>query len=45
MVIKKAAPNFKKKLQPLGGFEGKNLSKLEAIATKVYNNSETPEDK
>ena len=40
-----AAPDIKRKLQQLRGLKGKNLTKLIAIATKVYNNRETPEDK
>lgn len=43
--VKQAAPDIKKKLKCLDGFEGKNLSELVAIATKVFNNRESPEDK
>lgn len=41
--VKQAAPDIKKKLHTLDGFEVKNLSEPEAIATKIYNNRETPE--
>lgn len=43
--INQAAPDIKIKLQWFNGFEGKNLSKSMAIATKVYTNREAPEDR
>lgn len=43
--INQAAPDIKKKFKYLDGFESKSLSELVAIATKVYDNRETPEDK
>lgn len=44
-LINQAAPNIKRKLQWLYGFEGKNLSELMATATKVYSNREAPKDR
>lgn len=38
-------PDIKRNLQQLNRFKGKSLSLLVAIATKVYNNRETPEDR
>lgn len=38
-------PDIKRKLQQLNRFKGKGLSLLVAVATKVYNNRETPEDR
>lgn len=35
--VPEMAPNIRKKLQRLEGFEGENLSKQTEIATKVYN--------
>ena len=43
--INQAAPNIKKKLPRLKGFEGKNRTELITIATEVYRNRETPKDK
>jgi isopropylmalate/homocitrate/citramalate synthase len=40
-----SAPDITKKLQKLGGFEGKLLSKLVEIAQCVCNNRDTREDR
>jgi hypothetical protein len=40
-----SAPDIRKKLQNLEGFEGKLLSDLIEIALCVYNNREMPEDR
>jgi hypothetical protein len=39
------APDIRKKLQKLEGFEGKILSELTEIAQYVYNNRDMPEDR
>ena len=44
-LINQEAPESKRKLQQLKKLEGKILTKLIALATKVYNNRKTPEDK
>jgi isopropylmalate/homocitrate/citramalate synthase len=40
-----SAPDIRKKLQKLEGFEGKLLSELVEIAQNVYNNRDMPEDR
>ena len=42
--IHQASSDIKRKFQWLKVFKGKNLAKLIAIATKVYNNKEAPKD-
>jgi hypothetical protein len=37
-----SAPDIRKKLQKLEGFEGKLLSELIEVAQSVYNNRDTP---
>lgn len=43
--MSQAAPDIRKKLQKIEGFEGKLLSELVEIALKSYNHRDTPEDK
>lgn len=40
--ISQSAPNIRKKLQKLEGFEEKSISKLVEVAQKVFNNQEDP---
>lgn len=41
--VAQSAPDIRKKLQKLDGFEGKNLSELVEIALKIYNNRDNTE--
>lgn len=41
--VMQAAPDVRRKLQKIEGFEGENISKLLEIAQKVYVNREDPE--
>lgn len=40
--VSRAAPDIRKKLQKLDGFQGKSLSELVAIAQKVFDQREDP---
>lgn len=40
--VAQSAPDIRKKLQKLEGFEGKSLSELLAVAQKVFDNREDP---
>ncbi|XP_021114045.1 uncharacterized protein LOC110349169 [Heterocephalus glaber] len=42
--VSQSAPDIRKKLQRLEGFEGKNRSELLSIAQKVFNNRDSPEE-
>lgn len=41
--VTQSAPDIRKKLQKIEGFEGKNLSELVEIAQRVFNNRDDPE--
>lgn len=43
--VNQAAPEIRKKLQKIDRLADKSIPELLAIAKKVYNNRETPEDK
>ena len=43
--VSQGAPDIRKKLQRLDGFEGKNLSELVEIAQKVFNNRGSQEER
>lgn len=42
--VSQSAPDIRKKLQKLEGFQGKNRSELLGIAQKVYDNRDSPEE-
>ena len=43
--INQATPNIRYKLQKIDGLADKSIRELLAVAQRVYNNQESPEDK